>query len=115
MGGLERAPQAPHALGTARRSRAAPRSRAGLGSPHTAPYTLGTIPPSRAAPRSRAGLGSPHTAPYTLGTIPPSRAAPRSGAGCGHFAAAISQSFVLGVTATTAYLPSFTWVRMMLQ
>jgi hypothetical protein len=89
MGGLERAPQAPHALGTARRSRAAPRSRAGLGSPHTAPYTLGTIPPSRAAPRSRAG--------------------------CGHFAAAISQSFVLGVTATTAYLPSFTWVRMMLQ
>jgi hypothetical protein len=89
MGGLERAPQAPHALGTARRSRAVPRSRAGLGSPHTAPYTLGTIPPSRAAPRSRAG--------------------------CGHFAAAISQSFVLGVTATTAYLPSFTWVRMMLQ
>ncbi len=89
MGGLERAPQAPHALGTARRSRAAPRSRAGLGSPHTAPYTLSTIPPSRAAPRSRAG--------------------------CGHFAAAISQSFVLGVTATTAYLPSLTWVRMMLQ
>jgi hypothetical protein len=89
MGGLERAPQAPHALGTAR--------------------------PSRAAPRSRAGLGSPHTAPYTLSTIPPSRAAPRSRAGCGHFAAAISQSFVLGVTATTAYLPSFTWVRMMLQ
>src|SRR6266545_4182008 len=76
------APQTPPALGTSRRSRDAPRSRARAGGRERAPRppALGWSRRSRDAPRSRARAGGRERAPRppALGWSPWSRDAPRS-------------------------------------